>query len=353
MKGSHLRRGLKAAVMLAVLAAATNRSGAAGISVVGSVDTPGIANAVAVSGTTAYVVDTAYYLQIIDFTNPSAPSIQSTLNGNYLDVAASGGLLFTAKNIDAFPETASGGRLDVLDISNPSSPSLLGFYDFPEEPSTFHSRLGVEGSIVYSVAGNGGYGFYLARINASNPASPVLDSSYPELPNNNSRVGIQGSRVVVGHSNFYVFDYSSPTQPLKRGVQLAPGNSAITDLVIIGPYLIVARGGGEAGGIQVFDISNPAVPTLLGAYYTQAPVLSIFATDNLIYAACDDAGVKIFDIANPSSVSLIAEGTMPGMAKSLVVVGDYVYVAAAGGGFVVMQTTDIVLNRLKNWTKYK
>ena len=60
--------------------------------IVGSVDTPGYAYGVAVSGTYAYVADCDSGLQVIDITNPASPQIVGSVDtpGSAYGVAVSG-----------------------------------------------------------------------------------------------------------------------------------------------------------------------------------------------------------------------------------------------------------------------
>jgi len=89
----------------------------------GSLDTPGWAYAVAVSGEAAYVAD-SNALQIIDIGSPSDPVLLATYEtpGIAVGVAVSGGVAYVSDR--GVPHRVPGG-LHILDVSDPTSPSLI------------------------------------------------------------------------------------------------------------------------------------------------------------------------------------------------------------------------------------
>ena len=93
---------------------------------VGSVITPGVAYSVAVAGNHTYVADGASGLQVVDITNPASPTIVGSVDtpGYAFGVAVVGNHAYVA-------DYYSG--LQVVDISNPASPAIVGSVDTPGE----------------------------------------------------------------------------------------------------------------------------------------------------------------------------------------------------------------------------
>ena len=93
---------------------------------VGSVDTPGFAHGVAVSGTRAYVTDRSSGLQVIDISTPATPVIVGSVDtpGTAWGVAVAG--------THAYVADGSSG-LQVIDISTPASPLIVGSVDTPDD----------------------------------------------------------------------------------------------------------------------------------------------------------------------------------------------------------------------------
>ena len=76
----------------------------------------------AVSGTHAYVADDYSGLQVIDITNPASPQIVGSVDtpGGAMDVAVSGTYAYVADDRNG---------LQVIDVTNPMSPSIVGAVD--------------------------------------------------------------------------------------------------------------------------------------------------------------------------------------------------------------------------------
>jgi hypothetical protein len=88
----------------------------------GGYDTSGYAQGVSVSGSIAYVADDYAGLQIIDVSNPTSPVRLGgyDTSGYAQGVSVSGSIAYVA-DVDA--------GLQIIDVSNPASPVRLGGYD--------------------------------------------------------------------------------------------------------------------------------------------------------------------------------------------------------------------------------
>ncbi|MHC5025956.1 MAG: LVIVD repeat-containing protein [Planctomycetota bacterium] len=104
-------------------------------------------------------------------------------------------------------------------------------------------------------------------------------------------------------------------------------------LCVDGDRLYMAAHG---SGLRIYDISNPWVPTPIGALQTGLVDTHAVAVDgNLAYVADGAAGLKIVDIADPSNPTLLAGETLEtavGTSSDLLVIDGTVYVAAGGAG---------------------
>jgi hypothetical protein len=91
---------------------------------VGSYNTPGYAEGVAVSGSYAYVADYTSGLRVINISNPALPSEVSFYDtpGYAYGVVVSGNYAYVADG---------GGGLRVIDVSTPASPTEAGYYNTP------------------------------------------------------------------------------------------------------------------------------------------------------------------------------------------------------------------------------
>jgi hypothetical protein len=131
---------------------------------------------VAVSATHAYVADAEFGLQVIDITNPQSPNVVGSRNtpGSAQDVAIRGGLAYVA-------DEASGLR--VIDVTNPQSPVGVGSVDTPHSASS----VVVEGAYAY-VADNG----------SGLQVIDITNSQNPEIVGGVSTIGAADAVVVSG-----------------------------------------------------------------------------------------------------------------------------------------------------------
>jgi len=126
----------------------------------GSVDTPGNAESVAISGIYAYVADRSSGLQVIDISNPQNPQIVGnvSLPGNAVGVVIS--------DSHAYVILDAGSSLQVIDLSNPASPQIVGSVELPEGALD----LTVSGSYVYVAARVAG----AQVIDVTDPTTPQI-----------------------------------------------------------------------------------------------------------------------------------------------------------------------------------
>ena len=118
-------------------------------SLLGSYDAPSYAYSVFVSNNIAYIADYDAGLQIIDVSNPQNPVLLGSYDtpGTALSVFVSNNIAYVAdvspglQIIDflyahgyyhRFPDVAAwDAGLQIIDVSNPQNPALLGSYDTP------------------------------------------------------------------------------------------------------------------------------------------------------------------------------------------------------------------------------
>lgn len=142
---------------------------------------------------------------------------------------------------------------------------------------------------------------------------------------------------------------------LTRGPVLAAQTSTVgsaQDVFVVGKYAYVAAG---EMGLQIFDISNPYKPILVGGYDSSGSAQGVFVRGNYAYLADGVEGLRIVDITDPKSPKETGglaprnpqgvkkpqkdDGVQPG-AMDVYVVGNYAFVACGIGGMQVVDITD-------------
>jgi hypothetical protein len=227
-------------------------------------------------------------LTILDIhTNPAQPAIVGfvrdatklfgaygvAMSGNYAYVAAQGCL-----SGQPCPKSNVGNAFEVLDVSNPASPTIVATLHNSALPAPFTGTAlshadstAVAGHYAYVTAS---YSNRLTIIDISNPLIPKVVSSLLDNTNLNFPVdvAVQGNYAYVADQistgRLTVVDVSNPANP--QVVSSLP-NSALN-----GAYRVRLRGnfafvsGSSSNAIAAVDISNPLSPRLAASYTDSA-----------------------------------------------------------------------------------
>ena len=196
----------------------------------------------------------------------------------------------------------NGLTFQVLDISNPSNPKVVGEL----LTNTLIEKVVVSGNYAYTISP-------LQIIDISNPTNPVLVSTlqptaeYPDLP---TAITVQGNYAYLG--DFYGFivivDISDPSNPQEVGRMLAAGeivqSIAIKDTVL---YAVTYDG----PGIDIFNISNPSMPYDIRFGVGNLASNYIAIKNHYLYLGTSGAFLiyDISDLSNPRYINGIKVGS--------------------------------------------
>jgi hypothetical protein len=194
---------------------------------VGFYDTPGRAYNVAVAGHYAYIADDTGGLRIIDISDPSAPIEVGyyATPGYYYDLSVAGDYVFVA----------DGGGFLVFDVSNLAAPSIIGSFD-----RLYVTGIDVVGDYAYLADAWSG----LRIVDISNPSAPIEVGFY-DLPGDSATdVVVAGNYAYVARvlNGLWIIDISNPTAPMEAGFYDTSGNTR--DMAVAGNYAYVADGDG-------------------------------------------------------------------------------------------------------------
>lgn len=181
--------------------------------IVATYDTPGWANAVALSGNYAYVADGAQGLRIINISNPLAPLSVGFLDtpGNAKDVTVVGSLAYVADNTS----------VQIIDVSNPNTPVNRGAYGVTA------LEVKVQNGVAYVAASVTG----LVTLDVNNPASPRFLASLPPSGGINPTtvaVSVAGSRVCLanGAAGMTLVNVANPAAPTVSASVVTSGSAS-------------------------------------------------------------------------------------------------------------------------------
>lgn len=271
-------------------------------------------------------------------------------DGTAQDVFISGNTAYVA-------DGSSG--LQIVDVSDPASPSLLGSYDTPGTASGVY----ISGNYAYVADGSSG----LQVIDVTDPANPTLFNTYSEgnyeklsdlsdLNNTIYESNLPDSLVAVYDSttmNWDVLDLDDPSSIssffddffvnlLFPNASFPNALSASKDAYISGDYTYVADG---ASGLQIVSVDNLISSVLTGSsitatsYDTPDTASDVSVSGNFAYVA-DNSGLAIIDVSDPSAptTAYIYEATKETSGVS--VYGNYVYVTDGNAGLKTLNFID-------------
>ncbi|MEJ0001929.1 MAG: alpha/beta hydrolase [bacterium] len=307
-------------------------------------------NSISVSGHYAYLTaNTSNGLETIDISNPAVPVHASALIHDNDRVQ-----LFSPKSVFVSGQYAYvvsySNNLQVVDISDSSAPRIVG--TLTGAPNlTSPVAVAVAGDYAYIVARNSNC---LVVVNISDPVSPSYVTSRFFGP-----LTVPTALAVSGHYAFVttvllggdagslqVLDISNPAAPAQLNLLNDGMNGAIlsnpTSVAVSGNYAYVTSTSGHQG-LEIVDISDPADPIHKGKIMNGDDGARILSPKGVaisghyaFIASASSSAFEVVDVSDPTrpvhaGALLDGEG---GAALSspdgIVVVGQYAYLSVDG-----------------------
>ncbi|MFH0727363.1 MAG: hypothetical protein V2B19_13625 [Pseudomonadota bacterium] len=301
--------------------------------IAGTVDMPGNTFDVTVSGNYAYVTAGESGLQIIDVSNPTSPAIVGaveTPENSGVNVAISGNHVYVA-------DGSSG--LQVIDIGNPANPAIIGAVLTP----FFAQTVTVSGNYAYVADSCSDFEFSssLQIIDVSNPANPTIVGAVNTPGRSSEAITVSGNYLyyVADYSpGLLVIDVGNPRNPTVIGSLGIPENYGVA-IAISGNYAYITN---VQSGLMVVDVSNPASPVLVSAIEMPGVAEAVTVSGNYAYVAGGFFGIQVIDISNPANPTLIGVVHAPHTARALAVSGNYAYTISGDYGLYITDVSNLV-----------
>ncbi|MEO0083503.1 MAG: T9SS type A sorting domain-containing protein, partial [candidate division WOR-3 bacterium] len=226
-------------------------------------------------------------LRIINIANPDTPRVIGRLRTSWSRT------LFYRDNVLYHCPNSTPAGFYTIDVSNPSSPTVLGYIPFPSDAY----GMFIKGN--YAYIGDGGYtpppygedgGFRI--INVANPSNP-----------------------------YHVYQYIPNTEGYMKGVYVVGDTAYVCD---------------DENGIFIFDVSNPSNPILLTIYPTRS-ASDIIVRGNLAFLADGYFGIRILDISNLQSIQEVGYYQRGWYAKDIKVIDNLIHVILDEGGYAIFE----------------
>jgi len=275
---------------------------------VGSVEVNYPSFVAAVSGSIAYLSN--YGVTLADVSDPSSPQLLGTVDlGDYVnDVAVFGSIAYAAAN----------AGLVVLDVSDPQAPSVLG--TVPGQPDDWTASVEVDETTCYVANYPGGLKIF-----------DLTDQVHPTLI---STLGIPCQDVTLSGSWAYlacddsvlVVNVTNPGSPQVVGSVKLP--TWANDIIASGSMLYAAD---DVAGLQIVDVSNPTFPVLTGGIpltmdYTYANSVAAIGTYVYLGTGSQPSGIEVIDASQPDTPRLVG---------NLDISGNFAVVASGSSLYLV------------------
>jgi len=279
---------------------------------VGNIPSPGDTFEIVVDDGIAYLAGGNAGLRIHDVSDPNAPFAlgywvpwQRVYGLDFAD-----GLVYAAN---------AGSGLQILDVSNTADPVVIGVVDTPDEARAV--TLVGNRALVADKSG-------MVQVDISVPTSPVLVS----------RHGTIGEVYSVSASDRFAFfaDYPHQLNVVDFSVPTPLEPSAITSGGALSDVLVenqIGYGARPYGALQIFDLSDPLSPVLLGTHSGSGgrDYLDLDQREGTVAAAAESDGIDLFDATVPSAPVLAANVDLGAYTMGVAFREDLLLATAYGG----------------------
>lgn len=273
-------------------------------------------------------------LSIIDISNPKTP----VLLGSYAtdsrivatDIAIlSTDIVYLTDGQCEFGMQACIGSLYIIDISNPSNPTLVKKIGLEQ---TYAKRIERIYNYLYMISSSYNEGTWASIYEISNLEQPVFVKRL-SFSGALYDVNIHGKYAYFStEDGLHIADVTNLANPVEVGF-VSVGDRAFASYVK-GNFAYVAIGN---SGFAIVDISNPKTPILKSTLKIYGRAVSVTGKDNLIYVAAENGGLRIFDISIQTNPIEIAHYNSSGYIENVTVDDKYIYASDVVEGLLIFR----------------
>jgi len=275
----------------------------------------GPASAVAVSGDYAYFAS-GPSLMVADISDPTSPQVvgEVELGDRVIDMAVEDAHVYLATD---------QRRLAVVDVSAPLDPVEVGSHEF----GTDMGHIEVADGYAYVTLGDSG----LLIIDVTTPSAPVEVGVFEEEAVDVALAGHYA--YVVSSHRLHVIDVSVPSAPMEIGSW--PSDLYTKTVAVSGDFAYVA----SRDEFQVFDISDPSQPKRVGETRTggweTVEEMAVFGS-NVMLVGTGYWGAEVFDVTTASAPIRLNSLYIPWSGYGLSRSGELAAIAGGAEGLVIM-----------------
>ena len=307
----------------------------------------------------AYIYD-SHRLVILDLAVPASPQKlgEITLPMDITDLYVSGDYAYA---VTGFENVWSGNNdrdgLRIIDISDSSSPREVGFY-YKLSPRCVY----ISGQYAYvgsAYVDTTGYHGSFDIVDLSVPSSPQMLGQYSSegiediLSVDKTTYAVYNTESrISGHRGVLTVDTTAPASPLKIedfityswGLNTEEGDAHPQALSRSGNFLFLATntypGGVGNNRLYIMDIANPGSMKQLSTYANSYLFKGMAQSGVYLYIASENE-VAVLDLSDPHSPKAASRPFTSGAPLDLAASGDYIYVASGDSGLTILSAAAI------------
>lgn len=269
---------------------------------------------IAVEGKYAYLVG-GEGLVVVDVSNPTncfrVGGYQ--VSGLAWSVALSGKYAFLPIFTNGF---------EIVDVSDPTNCVRAGGLAIGE----WNEDIAVAGNYAYIPSIS-----TMHVIDVSNPANCVEVGSCRSPWGYAIQLAGDYAYVAGGPFGLDVIDIHQPNNPVHVFNDPPPFGKVAQNVAISGNYAYLV-----AKALEIYDISTLSTPVRVGGYAPDRNLFAVAASGNYAYVGTSPE-LEALDVTNPTSPKPVAKSHDNVDVQALKVIGDYIYVADAQHGLVILQ----------------
>lgn len=263
-------------------------------------------------------------LRLLDVSNPISP----TAIGFY----PTPGPIQTLTIANGYAYLATAGQLHILDVSDPAKPVEVGVYD---QAYTFNHFTSAGGPLYLADNAEN----ELQVIDASQPLTPTIIATATINAKSLVKIISQPPYVYVVEKNgLRLLSMADATTPTELSFY-STGNHLLSDAVIVNNYAYILVQADFGLLLHVIDLSTPSQPKKVGDSYdllSGSSAGTLIQTANRLYLHYqrDGGWVLALSLANPAAPRTIGRARV--LDDNLSARGDYVYLTDPTEGLQVM-----------------
>lgn len=280
-------------------------------------DPPGTPSRMIADGNYLYIADSgSNTFEIMDISDPASPVPLGSAPAMYsaIDLEIAGGYAFV-------PVSAAG--FSVIRVREVKTPILAGTYDTPGSAL----KVAVSGQYAFVADAEGG----LRSVDISDPWN-IAPAGHYDSPGSSGHVVVSGNLAFLADgADLRIFDISDPASPTLLGIEYTPCNC----IAVSGNYAFITDP--DAGALHTIDISDPVHPTNAGSYTALSrPYAVAVSGDHAFVIDPYGTDLNVLDITDPTSPSLAGTYNSVSFSRNIAIDGDYAFIAFDTGGMKII-----------------